>query len=356
MGEDDYEITAASECRPGRIQRGGRGPSGAGTAPGGIGACGAGRGGGGPGRRGSRQRRAVRRAVPARFPRVIAARRDPVDRGGADGGSSRGAVGAPEAAVAAEAERGPGQETGADPPRLRERRPAAAAASGPELPMEARPARPGQAPSSPSQEEGGVSDHPTGSHAARLLFRAVRPTSSPASCSGRWSSPRSAGAGPAAGSSRPRPTSAGTTRPRTATATGGTRRTNRSTARRAAGTSTCRTACTGAPTWCAARGARQRRAAPGAGAGRGARDHAPPAGRGRRPPAVLRTRASSVRRSASRASLDGQMMRRSAVTVRPRSAVRDRRLTPRIGITKAADWPLRFVVAARPGLRARHGE
>jgi DNA-3-methyladenine glycosylase len=49
--------------------------------------------------------------------------------------------------------------------------------------------------------------------------------------------------------------------------------------------------------------------------------------------------------------LDGKMMRRSDVLVgriRPTAGIL---VTPRIGITKAADWPLRFVLTARSRLR-----
>jgi DNA-3-methyladenine glycosylase len=42
--------------------------------------------------------------------------------------------------------------------------------------------------------------------------------------------------------------------------------------------------------------------------------------------------------------LDGRMMRRSDVTVRGVESPPDIVASPRIGITKAADWPLRFVV------------
>jgi DNA-3-methyladenine glycosylase len=50
--------------------------------------------------------------------------------------------------------------------------------------------------------------------------------------------------------------------------------------------------------------------------------------------------------------LDGEKMARSLVTVRrPRQSEETRvAVTPRIGITKAADWPLRFHVAGSPWL------
>lgn len=43
-------------------------------------------------------------------------------------------------------------------------------------------------------------------------------------------------------------------------------------------------------------------------------------------------------------SLDGCLMRRSAVSIRSGPPVGEIRITPRIGITKAADWPLRFLM------------
>lgn len=43
-------------------------------------------------------------------------------------------------------------------------------------------------------------------------------------------------------------------------------------------------------------------------------------------------------------SLDGTMMRRSGVTVRAAESPPEIATSARIGITKAADWPLRFVV------------
>ena len=44
-------------------------------------------------------------------------------------------------------------------------------------------------------------------------------------------------------------------------------------------------------------------------------------------------------------SLDGRMMRRSDVQVRGADRLHEVVTSPRIGITKAADWPLRFVVS-----------
>jgi DNA-3-methyladenine glycosylase len=47
-------------------------------------------------------------------------------------------------------------------------------------------------------------------------------------------------------------------------------------------------------------------------------------------------------------SLDGTPMRRSSVTVLPADAAPAVVASARIGITKAADWPLRFVVGGSP--------
>ena len=47
-------------------------------------------------------------------------------------------------------------------------------------------------------------------------------------------------------------------------------------------------------------------------------------------------------------SLDGQMMGRSDVKVRSAEPLHEIVASPRIGITKAADWPLRFVVSGSP--------
>jgi len=47
-------------------------------------------------------------------------------------------------------------------------------------------------------------------------------------------------------------------------------------------------------------------------------------------------------------SLDGRMMRRSDVKVRSAEGLHEIVASRRIGITKAADWPLRFVVSGSP--------
>jgi DNA-3-methyladenine glycosylase len=55
--------------------------------------------------------------------------------------------------------------------------------------------------------------------------------------------------------------------------------------------------------------------------------------------------------------LDGRMMPGSEVLVRPAavSLPVDAAVTPRIGITKAADWPLRFLVTGNPHVSGRVG-
>ena len=55
--------------------------------------------------------------------------------------------------------------------------------------------------------------------------------------------------------------------------------------------------------------------------------------------------------------LDGRMMPKSDVVVRPTSVALpfDVLATPRIGITKAADWPLRFVVHGNPHVSGTRG-
>ena len=47
-------------------------------------------------------------------------------------------------------------------------------------------------------------------------------------------------------------------------------------------------------------------------------------------------------------AVDGALMRRSGVIVRAASATPGVAVTPRIGISKAAEWPLRFVVPGSP--------
>ena len=55
-------------------------------------------------------------------------------------------------------------------------------------------------------------------------------------------------------------------------------------------------------------------------------------------------------------ALDALPMKRSEVTVQRGAAPQQVAATPRIGITRAADWPLRFVVAGSPWLsRAPRG-
>ena len=56
-------------------------------------------------------------------------------------------------------------------------------------------------------------------------------------------------------------------------------------------------------------------------------------------------------------TLDGRPMRRSVARVLGGDGVPDRRVrvTPRIGITKAADWPLRFLEAGSPWVSGPRG-
>ena len=87
----------------------------------------------------------------------------------------------------------------------------------------------------------------------------------------------------------------------------------------------------------------------------GLRDHAAAAGRGRRPPALLRARQAvpgAGHHPGARRQHDAA--RRRSWCSRPAVACRSRSLaTPRIGITKAADWPLRFLVAGNPHVSGR---
>ena len=216
-----------------------------------------------------------------------------------------------------------------------------------------RPPQAARRPRRTSQEEGGVSVDPTGSHAARLVFRAPR----------RDRRPRAAGrdaglhagrrVAPPGASSRSRPISDRRTRRRTATATAVTRRTRR---------------CFGPPGtwyvylsygvhWCAnlVCGAAGPRRAPSCSA------------RSSRPEGLATMRAAPRRGRRPAALLGpGQALpgaghypgpgwpRRCADPVRsqcrhePASEAPALAVTPRIGITKAADWPLRFALDGSP--------
>jgi DNA-3-methyladenine glycosylase len=57
----------------------------------------------------------------------------------------------------------------------------------------------------------------------------------------------------------------------------------------------------------------------------------------------------------NRGSLNGKMMPASPVVVTPAGPDLpfETEVTPRIGITKAADWPLRFMIAGSPWVSRR---